>query len=362
MRFLWTFFIVDTNTGVRQLKVFPAAGSWRRVINGAGSGSHSFRLRTKSARAVGRAGWRALTQPWARTLVVCWAGVPVYAGIIQGRNWDTVSGTLTVQHSEVRSIFSRRHPFGVNAYETGTLTVTNRSLRGALRAVIMAGAGLGSWRWNLPFVYPDDEAGTYSKTWSNFSFPLIEEMISDIQDLDGGPDIDFRPQWAADGSLQWAVRIGSPRLAYNVFEWQASAPQSGVTELSVTEDASKQLTGVLTIGEGSEAAIKWGRAPESAGSQIPYLDTSRPYTSESSQANLDSFARAELATYREPTTQYEMTVLAPQYPGANELVPGSTVRLGVTADEFLDDGFKSLYLLGLSGDMSAKLKLEVQGV
>lgn len=362
MFFLWSFFIVDTNTGVKQLQVFPFSGSWRSVINGFGSGQHAFQLRDFGTK-LPRATWRSLTQPWARTLVVCWAGVPVYAGIIQHRHYSRATGILTVRHSEVRSIFSRRHPFGVNEYEVGTLTVTNKSIRGAIRAIVLACAGPRSSRWVLPIVYPPDEAGTYSNTWPNFSFPLGEKMISDAQDMEGGPDVHFQPRWAADGSIEYELRLGVPRIPGATFEWLATAEQSGAIDAEVEDDASKQLTGVLTIGEGSEVDIKWGRAPElTGGSVIPYLDTSRPYKSIGDQAQLDSFARAELATFREPTTQYSMSVLASGYPGADKLQPGSRLRLGFNGDEFINDGFAQLHLLGLSGDMTQTIKLEVQGV
>lgn len=361
----WSLWAVDSNSGAKQQRLSPSSGSWRRVINGAGSGTHSFQLRARP-KTISLDSWRTMwqdwTRPWARTLVVCWDDTPVYAGVIIGSVWDRKKGVLTVSHEEIRTIFSRRHAYGVDQYETGTLTVTGRSFVGAVRAIVLACAGPKSARWQLPIVYPADSAGSYSNTWHNYSFVLGEKMLADIQNLENGPDIDFHPQWSSSGALEWVLRVGNPRLTGGTFEWAADAAKTGLTGVTVTRDAKNQLTGVLTIGEGSEADIKWGRAPESGGSVIPYLDTSRPYTDIGDVAKLNSFAQAELATFREPTVQYAASVLASEYPGVLSLVPGSTLRVGFSADEFVDSGVKVMRLLGLSGDLSSSLTLEVQGV
>lgn len=358
---MWSYWIVDTQTGAKLIPVSPSAGSWRRVMNGVGQGTHTFQLRDQQS-PLARTGWRDITFPWMRMLVACWNGTPVYAGIILRRTYNRDAGTLTVDHSELRTIFSRRHAFPIGGYGSGTLTVASKSARGAARAVVYAGAdqGVPDSRWHLPVVLPADEAGGVFMEWYNYNFHTVEEMLQDVQNMNNGPDIDFRPRWGASGALEFEVRVGTPRLTGGPFEWNVSADKSGVADLTVTDDATKQLTGLFAIGAGSEADMRHGEAGDPGGSLVPFLDASRSYKSIDDVSLLGSYGAAELATHREATNQFDFSVLASGTPSVERLTPGATLRLWFSGDPWIGDGWQDLYLLGLSGDMSEKVKLEVQ--
>lgn len=79
-------------------------------------------------------------------------------------------------------------------------------------------------------------------------------------------------------------------------------------------------------------------------------------------AQLDSHAMGELRASREPVTQWDMKILATSYPGADQLRLGSTLRLEFRGDEWEDDGWRDMYLIGITGDGTRKLTLEVQEI
>lgn len=358
----WTFQIHDTNSGAFMKEVFPTTGNWRTTFTGIGEGRHTFHLRDPD-RALPRKLWQSLATQWKCTLVVLWDGIPVYSGVVLTWKWDKFAGVLTLSHSEAAIFLAVRHLFGLSQYEVGTVTITGKSLRAAVRAIIFECMGPKSSRWVIPIVYPADEAGTFSKTYFNYEFQLGEKVVREIQARENGPDWFLHPQLKADGSLEYELRIGNPRLSGGRFRWEVDAEESGLTKMTVESDAKKQLTGAMTIGKGSGEDTPWGRAPEPIdGYTGPYLDVSLPYSTELDPAVLSAFARAALAARQKPTKQYEMTLLASAYPGADKLVPGSSAVLAFDGDEFLDEETVTTQIMALAGDMGFDLKPELQEV
>ena len=161
----YSFHIVATQTGITQIEVFPSAGSWSRVLNAGGKGSHSFVLGGPDPES-GLADPmedHGLTEDWARTLVVSWDGVVVYAGVIVKRVWDDPTQTLTLEHEDVRSLFSRRFPFGTVGYwaagtsetQSGLLTLTALSLRASVIRIMQESlTGPFPSKWALPIDLP----------------------------------------------------------------------------------------------------------------------------------------------------------------------------------------------------------------
>lgn len=358
---MWSFWIVDTQSGDKQLQVEPSDGRWRAVINGIGQGTHAFQLRDTRT-ALPRATWQGLVRPWARTLVVCWDDTPLYAGVILRHRWDRTSGVLTVEHSELRVIFSRRFSFMVPTHTPGgSFTLSGKSLRGLVRGVVARGAhSIPGDNWHLPVVLPADEAGSQSRTWFNYLFTSIEEMVTEVQNTDGGPDVHLQPRWSAAGKLEWLLRLGTPKLTGGTFEYNASAQASSATDVTQVTDATKQLSGVFALGAGSEEDMRVGKAGGLAGTDIPDMDTSRSFKDKDVISELDGLALSELKTFREPTVQVGFGTLATETPGADALVLGWTLRLWVDGDEFMNDGWRTSYLVGMSGDMSMRVGLEIQ--
>lgn len=360
---MWTFWIVDTLTGDKLARFAPTAGRFRTVMNGVGDGEHSILLRS-SDWPYSRAQNRDLTTPWARTLVQCWNDVPKYSGLITKRAWNEASGVLRIESEELRTIFTRRLAFTIGLYDGGTLTVTGKSLRGLIRAIVMAAAyrpPVGD-PWHLPIAYPADEGGSESRTWYNYNFPVADEMLDEVQNINGGPDIYFKPRWSGSDKHEWELQIGTPSIAGPTLDWHVKAAEAPALDVGVVEDGTKQLTGVFSIGKGSEADMRHGEAGHLAGTTIPYLDTTRSYKEVDDVARLNAHAMGELVAYREVTTQYSFDTLASGTPSLDQLSPGARPRLWFDESEFVDDGWKNLYLLGMSGDLTEKISLEVQGV
>ena len=358
---MWSHVICDLSTGVKQLPVFPADGSWRTGLNGAiGSGSHSFKLRDSKTRLPAGT-WRGLVAPWSRVLVVCWGGVPQYAGLISGHDWDRDSGTLQVRHQELRALLSRRLVTGTGSYSAGGFfEVAGKSLRGVGRAIVArATAGTPGDGHYVPVVFPADEAGGVTRRWWFYELANAEDMLTEIQDTDGGPDVYLRPRWSTAGTLEWVLEIGSPNVSGPTVEWAVDAPKSPAVGVSQATSADKTLTGVIGIGKGSEQDLLLGFAG-GLGTFPIRLDGTRQYKTLDTPAALDAAAMGELRTVEHPTVQIGVKS-APAKVALPDVRVGSTLRLRVSGDEFMADGTAVTKVIGVSGSVgSSMIGLETQ--
>lgn len=357
---MWSFWICDTILGTKLMQVWPSDGRWRTVINGVGDGEHKFHLRDAET-ALPRAVWRDLARPWARTLVVCWDDVPQFAGLLKRASYHRPSGVLTLSSVELRAMFAKRMPFTVPEYlPNSVLSIVGKSLRGLVRQIVEWGSFRPSpGDWDLPIVLPADEAGAESREWPHHTFPTVEDLITQIQDTEGGPDVHFRPRWSTSDTLEWELRLGTPELSGPTLEWDLTAPEADVLDFEMIIDGAKQLTGVFAVANGSGADMIVGQSPFVGipGSQLPYRDEKRPFKGFTSEADADARAAAELQAFREPTefVQYSLQASAV----LPYMILGSTLRTWDEGDEFCDDEWTSRTLIGLSGDLTEKLGLEM---
>ncbi|WP_424937530.1 MULTISPECIES: hypothetical protein [Bacteria] len=353
--------IVDTHTGTPIQRVHPSEEDWKTSITSVGTGRHAFQLRDAETR-LDRATWQNLSIPWARTLVTCWDNVPQYAGLIGGHIYDPFTGRLELATAEIRAIFSSRMSFGVPQFDPNGVSTATGSLRDIMRHIIFWGAlQYGSSEgWWLPIAVPPVEGGSETRSWQHYNFETIEQLLSQIEGAEGGPDLHLRPRWGSTGLLEWEARIGTPLLDGPTFEYDMTAEETGLTGYPVHTDATRQLTGAFALGMGSEADMKVGRATmaDVPGPIIPQLDATRSFKTIADPIELWRRAISELRAFRWPSVAATPSVLASDVLPSMTL--GSTIRVRFQDDEFLDDGWRSSLVTGISGDLTDKLTLEVQ--
>lgn len=83
-------------------------------------------------------------------------------------------------------------------------------------------------------------------------FQKIDDMLGDVESLDGGPDIDFEPRWNAAGKREYLLRVGTPRLTGGTFEFPMNVPKPVLFDVEEIEKGIDVLTGVFAVGMGTE--------------------------------------------------------------------------------------------------------------
>jgi len=360
---MWSHWMCDTQTGQRLAQLPATDSSFARKINGVGSGSHTFvtaDLGYGSTPATRRTSRLTLTRPWARTVVQCWDGVPVYAGLISGKEPSEEDGTVALKTVELRELFKYRTTFGQNGYNgatDGRFVLQNQSLAsiaGYLLWDVLQGARPN---WQLPLILPPrGMTGTNSRTYHEFNLPIIETELTAIQNLDGGPDIDFEPSWDAQDNLQWTSRVGD--LTGSTIDLNLSAPKSGVTGFGFIEDGNAQGNVFYAVGNGSDRDLKV--ASQFADNDDPAMERIVQYSQETRLDVLQKHAVEDLRAFRHATRQYSFSIQADATPGLRNLRNGQTIRTYTQGHDWLEDGWISHRLVGFSGDLTNTIKLQTQ--
>jgi hypothetical protein len=361
-----TYWFHDTLTGAPLVEVSPSACSGARLLNAPQSGSTTFQLTDGD---LSKGDWQDLSRPWARTLMVRENNIPIYAGLIDSNpRYPYGTGALTTTHVELESFFGERYPFGPASYWAnealhlpGNLYLPNRSYRSVAAHVALKGNTGPLSNYTLPIRLPSgDEPGPASntRTFDNHRFQTVSDIFTELRKIDGGPDIDFPPRLDESGNLYWEMRVGStatPALGGTTVEVYLGHENSPATEVNYTRSGADQITGMFSIGTGTEVDKRVGGIP--AGLELPPLIPARDKTQQIS----DDVPESVLAQYSmgaakgryKPTEQWEMK-LPTEFPGfaleATDL--GSTFRLNSTGDPFIPDGWYEQRFLGFSFDMT----------
>lgn len=362
---MWTYQIHDTITGDRRHGVQVADASWSTMLSDIGGGQH--KVMTTGSGLTG-VQWRDLLYPWANTFVQCWNGVPVYAGLILGWTLDRKTRVLTVRHKELRLILNRRFAYRVGARAGQPhFTVRDKSLRGVITELVRVGLSRsdGGDGWNVPIGMPaGSEAGNSGTTLFNYDFVTIENAIAEVEDRDGGPDVHFNPRFTAAGRLEWELQIGIPRLFGETYDFAMNVPGPALVGVEPTVDGTEMLTGVFTIGKGSEKAMRVGEAGlvqlPARPKPIPFLDSSRSFKEIDSIADLNAHGVAELRSHGAPTEQWEVQAVAGTRFNPALVRPGCTIRMRYERDFWEGTRDVDQYVIAVSGSHEKTVTLDVQ--
>lgn len=355
---MWSYTIHDTISGDR-LMYFPGSqvsGRWGRTPGG-GDGSHTFLVRDADW-SMGGGTWRQLSEPNATTTVVAWDGVPVYAGLNLVSTYSRNAGTLEVRHVNVRALFRERNTFGVSTFPSGDLMLAGKSLSGLVRGILQRGVYDWGATWRLPLDLPADGSGGESMTVRRWEWARIDDLLVRVEKL--GVTIDFDPYYTATGGLRYATKLGYPNLPGSQLEFNATADETPVTNLTWTSDGTKQISGCFYMGKGSELDMVFGEAGFVGGPGIPMRDASRSAKDIADGGKLDRMAMADLVANRSPAQEWSFDLVNDGAWSPSVLRPGTRVRLGVWGDPVIPDGNHDLIVTGVSGDGSDVLKPEVR--
>ena len=221
------------------------------------------------------------------------AGVPVAAGPIWKRTYNQ-GKSITLTAGGLRSYWERRIVLPATARELSLVNAQgvprvalNTSHSGlslgtiAKRYVELVQAWPGA---AIPMILPDDELGTRERTVLGIDVKRVSELHDNLSAVEGGPDIAFRPRFAADGlGVEWEMEVGSeaaPRLGNadpTLTGWTVGAPTGSTAyDLQVDEDGTGHVEEAWAIGGASDDRVLAARAqsPTLAAAGFPLLQGS----------------------------------------------------------------------------------------
>lgn len=277
-------------------------------------------------------------------------GVILDCGPIWEHSYDVDTQQLEVTAAGLRSYYEGRFvlPAGTSDHYGANSTFSNLSLRTIAKRVLQQAQGWTTGQ--VPLVFEDDVAGTAVRSYLGVDVQTVDEVLKKLSEVDGGPDIDFRPEFTNNGAnIQWRVVTGSPELkqAGADWVWDASMPSSPVRAASVTVSGRELVTDSWQVG-GTPASA--GRPITShafstvlTGAGFPMLESAANRSSVTTQSVLDAHAAADVRVGTKPVTQFGFSVSK----APTALVSGLTVKTAPSLGEYRVGDYG---ILGLPAD------------
>lgn len=340
-------------TGQRLTPLPHSKAGWAIVTNGDGSITATIPARDPDVRKLGV--WAATTLARNGLLAVV-DDVPVEAGPIWKRSYNADKGTVELTAGGLGSYWNRRVLLPVAARTTPLVNLSSGDPVTTLDTSL-SGFSFGTIakKWielvrlwpngSIPMTFPADEIGTRTRTVAAIDLKKLGALLEDLRNVERGPDIAFRPRWAANGlGIYWEMQTGSeakPRLgstdAVNT-RWTVGVAGSGAFGLEVEEDATGVATQAWASGGGSADRVIIARAETAAltGAGFPLLETvSSGHSDVKIQATMQEWADQGARLGSMSASFWKMNVRAREggSPVLGDYWLGDLVTIGISPSE-----------------------------
>ncbi|MEN1977056.1 hypothetical protein, partial [Cellulomonas olei] len=230
---------------------------------------------------------------------------------------DVDDATLMVGAGGLASLFDHRQVIrvltaGQNAAKVKDLTYSGMSYGTiAKRLISTAMAHTGG---DLPVILPADSPGAASRTYPATQLASFGDQIRELMQVQGGPDISFRPEFTPDGlAIRWRMLVGTtadPMLHQAGADWDldTTVPRSSVSGLRIRRDWSELTMRSWATGDGQDEAQLIERAVDNGllDRGYPLLESVRAYPRVKVRADLRSHAASRLRVTRRPRATWSL--------------------------------------------------------
>ena len=379
----WRLYTADTITGELRRPIDVPSCSWSLSVSDAA-------LSTTRDKGTGEGEASSLTVPWSavwgstareraheltagkRAIALCWeeggSTVPLVFGAI-GQRTDTALDT-SFSLDSVTTLLSQRYVVREGDFRKGApaISLDNLSLR-AIAANVGWHATEGKPAGSLPIDWGDFyERGGHQRTfWPwNVSNLSAADVLEKIANVEGGPDITFRPYMADAHHVRLRMVAGSDADPYvgqdSVRRLQWFHGAGSVHSLTVAHLGPVER--VYATGAGTEDEKDVALAEDLTYCRQrdpwPIVEECVSYTDSDNHSLLEGHARGRLRADWWPLCQVTCTVdLAdPQVPRIGEVWPGDAMTLAVEGFPTIPDGEYHVRLMEMSGDLGTLVTLK----
>jgi hypothetical protein len=323
-------------------------------------------------------GRRALCSSWVYEGVADKRGTPILWGAL-GERQDSWLDTTFPVYSPM-TLMGSRYAIRDGAFKDGkssdTVSWTGLSLRGLasnLIDLVVNGKNGGLLPFDCTYL---NESGTHQRTdyqaW-NVQNLDVKSLLTNIANVQGGPDMTFRPYWADGSRVRVRFLAGSDADVYLDINHAPLAlnsfPGGGSLE-ELTVDYALPYQRVYGTGAGTDesviTAIAEDLSPVTGSSDPPILrEIAYADTDAATLQNLKPKVQAVLNANKRTTMQLTSSIDVndtdasgrPLHP-LGSFWPGQVCELSVTGHRTLPDGTYATRLMEMSGDQSSKVAVK----
>lgn len=280
-----------------------------------------------------------------------------YAQKIDDWDYDLDAKQVKVSAVELRGEAGWRLIGGVGTSKTATFTITDKSASGAVRAALQQMMNWGP-AWEFPIDLPADGNGPFSGRWEFWRKQRMSDIIGQIEKF-FGVEMYLRPYITGSGVLRFETLVQS-RVQFDPVKFNLQAPKTPLTGVRYGKDYTRQLTGLLGVGNGTgqDQATAWAGQDEHP---IIIRDTQESIPDLKGVA-LQNATTNRFNARRQPTTRIsvEAFTFSDNFP-LSLTAPGRQWELESNGDPVIPDGINATRVITRSGSNSQQVKVEVQG-
>lgn len=350
---MWEATVRKSMTGVYFDRVYPASFDWSTSVLGDGEATIVFKIDDEEIPLPRAAA--DLFVPNAHSIDLRWGAFVAFHGKIEDWAYDRDAGTVTVAAVELANELKWRMPYGVNAYELGTLDIPGRTHAGAI-ARILARFMQWSPEWVYPIDLPADAPGSFTATWEYWRKARISDLIEQVRAE--GYEMYLRPYVAESGATRLQTRV-APRVTLETSSFNLSAAELPLAKIRYKVDGARQLTGLQGVGNGSgqDQPTAWAGAPAPS---IPIRDAKADFP-DMVGARLQAATNAALAADAAPVTQWSVGEFnVSEEWGPEHAAVGRVWQIDSHGDPVIPDGTHTLRVIRASGSLGTVINTEVQ--
>lgn len=218
----------------------------------------------------------------------------------------------------------------------------------------------------LPIVYEPDLAGIHERTYPGSDMTSVANALTNLTEVEGGPEITFRPRWGADRKhIVWDLLTGSPELAQAGADhyWDTAVIGAHAKPISLERDAADLTTHDYEFGDTpSGGAQLQARASSSAltSAGFPMMESLTRRNSVLLVQTLQSYAVESSARGADHLQAFTIQVARDRHPdlgsywpgdwakvviGKNPRIPAGTYRMRVATVTFAHTGMVELDMI-----------------
>jgi hypothetical protein len=227
---------------------------------------------------------------------------------------------------------------------------------------------------NIPMTFDDDEitanipghdASYHERNFAPYDIAnlTVSDLLKNISNVDGGPDIDFRP-YVEDGRVMLHMYFGTEANPYirqtSDIVFPISAHAAAVSGFKQTVSASYRADRVYATGSGQDEGTLTATAEDLSAVQAgyPLKEASVSSTSVTEQETLNETAEAALSPW--PLAQWEITVRADYAPHPlGTYFPGDEAIFPIRGFPTIPDGDYKARIVAMSGNEGRDVTLKL---
>lgn len=125
---------------------------------------------------------------------------------------------------------------------------------------------------DLPVDYEPDFPGTDTREYAGSDLIEVGDALRELTEVEGGPEITFRPQWGSDRRhVRWVLLTGDPELTQSAepHYWDTSVPDAHAKIVSLERDGSDIASRAFLTGKTIRNLIRDSDFRDGIGQWVP---------------------------------------------------------------------------------------------